>query len=115
MPPEHFTEQFSKDMAISKNNTDPTVQWKFDGDKLANEYKKNNPSKAWDGNKKWSDLNDDEKEAVRADFRGKMRNGTDNPKRDGLNKVDMDENLKDKLMANDKKGNAKFDSIFIIA
>ena len=115
VPPSHFTEQFSKDMQSTNNNTKCKVQWKFDGDKLANEYKKNNPSKAWDGNKKWSDLNDDEKEAVRADFRGKMRNGTDNPKRDGLNKVDMDENLKDKLMANDKKGNAKFDSIFIIA
>ena len=56
----------------------------------------------------WNSLSDGEKEEVRCEFREKMRN-------DGLNKVDMDENLKDKLMANDKKGNAKFDSIFIIA
>ena len=56
----------------------------------------------------WNSLSNDEKEEVRCEFREKMRN-------DGLNKVEMDENLKDKLMANDKKGNAKFDSIFIIA
>ncbi|MCR5247883.1 MAG: DUF4280 domain-containing protein [Paludibacteraceae bacterium] len=114
VPPSHFTEQFSKDMQSSNNNTKCKVQWKFDGDKLASEYKKSHTD-AWEGNKKWSELNEGEKEAVRADFRGKMRNGTDNPKRDGLNKVEMDEDLKDKLMANDKKGNAKFDSIFIIA
>jgi len=102
-------------MAISKNNTDPTVQWKFDGDKLASEYKKSHTD-AWEGNKKWSDLNDDEKEAVRADFRGKMRNGTDNPKRDGLKEVKMkNEKFKKNLMADDEDGNAAFDSIFIIA
>lgn len=110
VPPEHFTEQFSKDMAISKNNTDPTVQWKFDGDKLASEYKKSHTD-AWEGNKKWSDLNDGEKEAVRVDFREKMRNGTDNPKRDGLNKVKMDKDKKKDLLSDDDI----FDSIFIIA
>ena len=111
VPPSHFTEQFSKDMQSTNNNTKCKVQWKFDGDKLANEYKKNNPSKAWDGNKKWSDLNDDEKKAVRADFRGKMRNGTDNPKREGLNKVKMDKDKKKDLMSDDDT----FDSMFIIA
>ena len=110
VPPEHFTEQFSKDMAISKNNTDPTVQWKFDGDKLASEYKKSHTD-AWEGNKKWSDLNDDEKEAVRADFRGKMRNGTEKPKRDGLDQVEMDESLMDDYLNNDEI----FDKTFIIA
>ena len=110
VPPEHFTEQFSKDMVISRNNTDPTVQWKFDGDKLASEYKKSHTD-AWEGNKKWSDLNDDEKEAVRADFRGKMRNGTDNPKRDGLDQVEMDESLMDDYLNNDEI----FDKTFIIA
>ena len=110
VPPEHFTEQFSKDMVISRNNTDPTVQWKFDGDKLASEYKKSHTD-AWEGNKKWSDLNDDEKEAVRADFRGKMRNGTDNPKREGLDQVEMDESLMDDYLNNDEI----FDKTFIIA
>ena len=110
VPPEHFTEQFSKDMVISRNNTDPTVQWKFDGDKLASEYKKSHTD-ALEGNKKWSDLNDGEKEAVRADFRGKMRNGTDNPKRDGLDQVEMDESLMDDYLNNDEI----FDKTFIIA
>ena len=40
VPPSHFTEQFSKDMQSTNNNTKCKVQWKFDGDKLANEYKK---------------------------------------------------------------------------
>ena len=97
VPPEHFTEQFSKDM-----QSDNKVQWRFDGDKLA---KKKYPDRK---NVTWNSLSNDEKEEVRCEFREKMRN-------DGLNKVEMDENLKDKLMANDKKGNAKFDSIFIIA
>jgi hypothetical protein len=110
VPPEHFTEQFSKDMVISRNNTDPTVQWKFDGDKLASEYKKSHTD-AWEGNKKWSDLNDGEKEAVRADFRGKMRNGTEKPKRDGLDQVEMDESLMDDYLNNDEI----FDKTFIIA
>ena len=110
VPPEHFTEQFSKDMVISRNNTDPTVQWKFDGDKLASEYKKSHTD-AWDGNKKWSDLNDGEKEAVRADFRGKMRNGTEKPKRDGLDQVEMDESLMDDYLNNDEI----FDKTFRIA
>ena len=110
VPPEHFTEQFSKDMVISRNNTDPTVQWKFDGDKLASEYQKNHTD-AWEGNKKWSDLNDGEKEAVRADFRGKMRNGTDNPKREDLDQVEMDDLYREKLMEDEDK----FDELFIIA
>ena len=126
VPPEHFTEQFSKDMVISRNNTDPTVQWKFDGDKLASEYKKSHTD-AWEGNKKWSDLNDDEKEAVRADFRGKMRNGTDNPKREEIVDLPISDSEKDldfqaKLLNIDvdpddpnDPGNALFDSIFIIA
>ena len=90
VPPEHFTEQFSKDM-----QSDNKVQWRFDGDKLA---KKKYPERK---DVTWNSLDDDEKEAVRVDFRDKIRNGTDDPKRDGLNKVEMDENLKDKLMAND--------------
>jgi len=105
VPPSHFTEQFSKDM-----QSDNKVQWRFDGDKLASEYKKNHTD-AWKGNKKWSDLNDDEKEAVRADFRGKMRNGTEKPKRDGLDKVEMDESLMDDYLNNDEI----FDKTFIIA
>jgi len=102
VPPSHFTEQFSKDM-----QSDNKVQWRFDGDKLASTY--------YGKDVTWDSLNENEKNDVRADFRGKMRNGTEKPKRDGLDQVEMDENLKDKLMANDKKGNAKFDSIFIIA
>jgi len=98
-------------MQSSNNNTKCKVQWKFDGDKLANEYKKNNPSKAWKGNKKWSELNKGEKEAVRADFRGKMRNGTEKPKRDGLDQVEMDESLMDDYLNNDEI----FDKTFIIA
>ena len=97
-------------MVISGNNTDPTVQWKFDGDKLASEYQKNHTD-AWEGNKKWSDLNDDEKEAVRVDFRDKIRNGSDDPKRDGLDKVKMDKDKKKDLLSDDDI----FDSIFIIA
>ena len=110
VPPEHFTEQFSKDMQSTNNNTKCKVQWKFDGDKLASEYKKSHTD-AWEGNKKWSDLNDDEKEAVRADFRGKMRNGTEKPKRDGLDQVEMDESLMDDYLNNDEI----FDKTFIIA
>jgi len=78
VPPEHFTEQFSKDM-----QSDNKVQWRFDGDKLA---KKKYPDRE---DVTWDSLNDDEKEAVRADFRSDMRNGTENPKRDGLNKLEM--------------------------
>ena len=40
-----------------------------------------------------------------------MRNGTDNPKRDGLNKVKMDKDKKKDLLSDDDI----FDSIFIIA
>ena len=116
VPPEHFTEQFSKDMVISGNNTDPTVQWKFDGDKLASEYQKSHTD-AWEGNKKWSDLNDGEKEAVRVDFREKMRNGTDNPKRDGISSLKTqsrkDSDFKTNLL--DEDDNTEFDKIFIIA
>ena len=105
VPPSHFTEQFSKDM-----QSDNKVQWRFDEDKLA---KKKYPDRE---DVTWDSLNDEEKEAVRVDFREKMRNGTDNPKRDGLDKVEMkDKSLKKKLMKNDSKGNAAFDSIFIIA
>ena len=56
-------------------------------------------------------MNDDEKEAVRADFRGKMRNGTEKPKRDGLDQVEMDDLYREKLMEDDDK----FDELFIIA
>ena len=59
----------------------------------------------------WDSLNDDEKEAVRADFRGKMRNGTEKPKRDGLDQVEMDESLMDDYLNNDEI----FDKTFIIA
>ena len=105
VPPSHFTEQFSKDMVISRNNTDPTVQWKFDGDKLAkNKY----PDRK---NVTWDSLNENEKNDVRADFRGKMRNGTEKPKRDGLDQVEMDESLMDDYLNNDEI----FDKTFIIA
>ena len=109
VPPSHFTEQFSKDM-----QSDDKVQWKFDGDKLASEYKKSHTD-AWEGNKKWSDLNDDEKEAVRADFRGKMRNGTEKPKRDGLDKCNTETPENQKLIRKLSKSNTEFDKIFIIA
>ena len=102
-------------MQSTNNNTKCKVQWKFDGDKLASEYKKNNPSKAWEGNKKWSELNDGEKEAVRADFRGKMRNGTDNPKRDGLDKCNTETPENQKFIRKLSKSNTEFDKIFIIA
>lgn len=89
---------------------DNKVQWRFDGDKLA---KKKYPDRV---DVTWDSLNDDEKEAVRADFRSDMRNGTDNPKRDGLKEVKMkNEKFKKNLMADDEDGNAAFDSIFIIA
>ena len=111
VPPSHFTEQFSKDM-----QSDDKVQWKFDGDKLASEYKKSHTD-AWEGNKKWSDLNDDEKEAVRVDFREKMRNGTDNPKRNGISSLKTqtreDSDFKTNLL--DEDDNTEFDKIFIIA
>ena len=116
MPPSHFTEQFSKDM-----QSDNKVQWRFDGDKLA---KKKYPDRK---DVTWDSLNDDEKEAVRADFRGKMRNGTDNPKREGIVDLPISDSEKDldfqaKLLNIDgdpddpnDPGNALFDSIFIIA
>ena len=85
--------------------SDNKVQWRFDGDKLA---KKKYPDRK---DVTWDSLNDDEKKAVRADFRGKMRNGTDNPKREGLNKVKMDKDKKKDLMSDDDT----FDSMFIIA
>jgi hypothetical protein len=100
VPPEHFTEQFSKDM-----QSDNKVQWRFDGDKLA---KKKYPDRE---DVTWDSLDDDEKNAVRADFRGKMRNGTEKPKRDGLDKVEMDDLYREKLMEDDDK----FDELFIIA
>ena len=100
VPPSHFTEQFSKDM-----QSDNKVQWRFDGDKLA---KKKYPDRK---DVTWDSLNDDEKKAVRADFRGKMRNGTEKPKRDGLDQVEMDESLMDDYLNNDEI----FDKTFIIA
>ncbi|MDD5995403.1 MAG: PAAR-like protein [Bacteroidales bacterium] len=101
VPPGDFDKQFGNDLNNKSYGVDQ-VKWRFDGDKLAkNKY----PDRK---NVTWNSLSNDEKEEVRCEFREKMRN-------DGLNKVEMDENLKDKLMANDKKGNAKFDSIFIIA
>ena len=100
VPPSHFTEQFSKDM-----QSDNKVQWRFDGDKLA---KKKYPDRE---DVTWDSLDDDEKNDVRADFRSDMRNGTDNPKREGLNKVKMDKDKKKDLMSDDDT----FDSMFIIA
>ena len=105
VPPSHFTEQFSKDMQSTNNNTKCKVQWKFDGDKLTQKKYPDRKDVTWDS------LNDDEKKAVRADFRGKMRNGTEKPKRDGLDKVEMDDLYREKLMEDDDK----FDELFIIA
>ena len=98
VPPSHFTEQFSKDM-----QSDNKVQWRFDGDKLASTY--------YGKDVTWDSLNENEKNDVRDDFRSDMRNGTDNPKREGLNKVEMDDLYREKLMEDDDK----FDELFIIA
>ena len=102
VPPGDFDKQFGNDLNNKSYGVDQ-VKWRFDGDKLA---KKKYPDRE---NVTWNSLSNDEKEEVRCEFREKMRN-------DGLNKVDMkDKSLKKKLMKNDSKGNAAFDSIFIIA
>ena len=106
VPPSHFTEQFSKDM-----QSDNKVQWRFDGDKLA---KKKYPERK---DVTWNSLSDDEKEAVRVDFRDKMRNGSDDPKRDGLTslKTQTKEDATFKANLLDEDDNTEFDKIFIIA
>lgn len=100
VPPGDFQNQFAKDMRNTNNNIDPKVQWKFDGDKLAREFYKDDPQK---GNVTWGALADDEKEAVRADFREKMR--------PGIADVEMDEGIKNDFLCND----SIFDATFIIS
>lgn len=97
VPPGDFAKQFGNDLNNDEFNADQ-LEWRFDGDKLA--QKKYSERE----NVTWNSLNENEKNAVRADFRKKMRN-------DGLNKVEMDDLYREKLMEDDDK----FDELFIIA
>lgn len=111
VPPEHFTKQFQKDMLIASQK-EVKVNWKFDGDKLSKQYKKSNPD-AWEGDKSWKELSDDEKELVRSDFREKMRYGSEDgdEMKGGVVNVEMNDDLLEDFLYNDMV----FDKTFIIA